>query len=130
MEMVKNFIQLMFGQKMTGHAKSQTKKKQVLSEHQEAALADAVNTYQEEQQKPEEERRSLADILFLVLAQVQIKILFKIVEVYIMPYKVSDLQKFVMLCNVRHSKIVGTSAGGILANPISKCKGSGVNNSD
>jgi hypothetical protein len=44
---------------MTGHSKSQTKKKQIISEHQEEALADVTNIYQEEQKKPEAERRSL-----------------------------------------------------------------------
>ncbi|KIK72850.1 hypothetical protein PAXRUDRAFT_179801, partial [Paxillus rubicundulus Ve08.2h10] len=38
--------------------KSQTKKKQVLSEHQEEALSDAINTYLEQQKKPEEDGRS------------------------------------------------------------------------
>ncbi|KAF9235662.1 hypothetical protein BU15DRAFT_30365, partial [Melanogaster broomeanus] len=41
---------------------SQTKKKQIISEHQEEALTDAIKIYQEEQQKPEEERRSLRTI--------------------------------------------------------------------
>ncbi|KIJ65997.1 hypothetical protein HYDPIDRAFT_110118 [Hydnomerulius pinastri MD-312] len=46
---------------MSGRPKSQTKKSQILSdsERQEEVLADAVNTYREEQQKPEEEKRSL-----------------------------------------------------------------------
>ncbi|KAF9227985.1 DDE-domain-containing protein, partial [Gyrodon lividus] len=47
---------------MTGHSKSQTKKKQIISEHQEEALTDTIKIYQEEQQKPEEERRSLQTI--------------------------------------------------------------------
>ncbi|KIK95026.1 hypothetical protein PAXRUDRAFT_141627, partial [Paxillus rubicundulus Ve08.2h10] len=49
--------------------KSWTKKKQVLSEHQEEALSDAINTSQEQQQKPEEDRRSLQIICHKVEAR-------------------------------------------------------------
>jgi hypothetical protein len=47
---------------MTGRPKSQTKKTQIVSEHQEEAIADAVKIYQEDQQKPENERKSLRTI--------------------------------------------------------------------
>ncbi|KIK78642.1 hypothetical protein PAXRUDRAFT_163431 [Paxillus rubicundulus Ve08.2h10] len=47
---------------MTGCPKSQTKKTQIVSEHQEEAIADAVKIYQEDQQKPENERKSLCTI--------------------------------------------------------------------
>ncbi|KIK75549.1 hypothetical protein PAXRUDRAFT_18897 [Paxillus rubicundulus Ve08.2h10] len=43
---------------MVGRAKFQAKRKQVLSEHQEEALSDAINTYQEQQQRSEEDRRT------------------------------------------------------------------------
>ncbi|KIK75309.1 hypothetical protein PAXRUDRAFT_65412, partial [Paxillus rubicundulus Ve08.2h10] len=47
---------------MTGCAKSDTKKDQILSEHQEEALTDAIKIYQDKQQKPQEARRSLRSI--------------------------------------------------------------------
>ncbi|KIK82555.1 hypothetical protein PAXRUDRAFT_153649 [Paxillus rubicundulus Ve08.2h10] len=47
---------------MIGWAKSQTLQKQILSENQEDAVADAVSTYREEQQKPAEDRKSLQTV--------------------------------------------------------------------
>ncbi|KIK72350.1 hypothetical protein PAXRUDRAFT_799248 [Paxillus rubicundulus Ve08.2h10] len=47
---------------MTGCPKPETRKRQIHLEQQEEALADVVKTHQEEQQKPEKERRSLHTI--------------------------------------------------------------------
>ncbi|KAI6041986.1 hypothetical protein EDC04DRAFT_2892502 [Pisolithus marmoratus] len=47
---------------MPGCAKSQSKKKQIASEYQEEALAQAIKLYKEEQEKPADEQKSLCQI--------------------------------------------------------------------
>ncbi|KIJ15145.1 hypothetical protein PAXINDRAFT_169318 [Paxillus involutus ATCC 200175] len=47
---------------MVGRAKSQASKKRITSTHQEQAIADAIHRYNENKEKPREERKSLRAI--------------------------------------------------------------------
>ncbi|KAH0837930.1 hypothetical protein J3R83DRAFT_6163, partial [Lanmaoa asiatica] len=58
---------------MVGHAYSKAKKKQIQAEKQEEAVAEACKIIQEEDTKPEEERRSRRQVCREVEAEWQKK---------------------------------------------------------